>query len=179
MCLHHTNDGRTLLHLEQKKGTLLSILDVTDPSAIQSLGQVSVEAKGPYDFVRAVGLNLLVEYRDGSGFAIVELKDYKRPALVAAPDFQYPARSEAFGHDGLLLASAPNMSPVSADPTYQVVNVSDSGKPAVLATVAGVHQRIERRETGTLFLLGSDGLTVVRRLGIESEYKTTLMQMTQ
>jgi hypothetical protein len=32
-------------------------------------------------------------------------------------------------------------------------------------------------ETGTTFLLGSNGLTVVRRLSIENNYKVSQMQM--
>lgn len=58
---------------------------MTDPSTIHAIGEVTVEAKGPYDFVRAVGdLARLLEYRDYLGFGILDLKKYKRPELVAA-----------------------------------------------------------------------------------------------
>jgi len=40
MYLHETDGGQTLLYLEQDQGRTLAILDVSDPGAIRSLGQV-------------------------------------------------------------------------------------------------------------------------------------------
>jgi len=36
---------------------------------------------------------------------------------------------------------------------------------------------VVKDDTGTTFLLGSEGLTVVRRTSVENDYKTHLMQM--
>ena len=49
--------------------------------------------------------------------------------------------------------------------------------PTQLVTVKDVKHRVTNDETGTTFLLGSDGLTVVRRLPVEEEYKVNQMQM--
>jgi hypothetical protein len=51
------------------------------------------------------------------------------------------------------------------------VDVSNPSKPATLATIYGVQERLERQDTGTVFLLGSNGLTVVRRPNVEQEYE--------
>jgi len=40
-----------------------------------------------------------------------------------------------------------------------------------------VKHRATNDETGTTFLLGSDGLTVVRRPRVEQEYKAQQLQM--
>jgi hypothetical protein len=49
--------------------------------------------------------------------------------------------------------------------------------PVVLATIGDVKHRAVSDETGTTFLLGSDGLTVVRPLSVENEYKARQMQL--
>jgi len=180
MYLHNTGDGRTLLYLEQNSGQTLGILDVTDPAAIRAIGQVSLAARSSYDFVRSASDSaVLVEYRDHSGFAVIDFKKYKKPVLVETPNWEYPARAEALGRDSLLLTSATAPSAPPQDPEYAVVDLSNSAKPATLATLGGVTERLERRETGTLFLLGSNGLTVVRRPRVEEDYKVMQAQQMQ
>jgi hypothetical protein len=49
--------------------------------------------------------------------------------------------------------------------------------PTQLATVKDVKHRATNHETGTTFLLGSNGLTVVRRLRVEAEYKVQQLHM--
>jgi hypothetical protein len=172
MYLHWTGGGQTLLYLEQDQGRTLAILDVTDLGAIRAVAQVSIAAPSPYDFVGNLRDSaVLIHYRDHSGFAVINLKKYKQPVLVEAPQFQHPAQVEPLGHDGLLLASSAHPVYQAEDPQYQVIDVSNPSKPAVLATVEGVKQRLERTETGTLFLLSDKGLTVVRRPSVEEEYK--------
>lgn len=43
--------------------------------------------------------------------------------------------------------------------------------PTRLATVSEVKHRVSNNYTGTTFLLGSNGLTIIRRLGVENDYK--------
>jgi hypothetical protein len=57
-----------------------------------------------------------------------------------------------------------------------VVDIAASD-PTQLATVNDVKHRVTNDDTGTTFLLGSIGLTVVRRLDVESDYKVHQMQM--
>ena len=171
MYLHETGDGREFLYLEQDKGRTLAILDVTDLAAIRSVGQVQIDAKAPYDFVKTLDSAALVHYRDGSGFAVINFKKFKQPVLTAAPQLQHPANAEPLGSHALLVASSTHPMAQPEDPEYQVFDVSNPSNPAVLATIKGVHERLERAETGTLFLLGDAGLTVIRRPDVEAEYK--------
>lgn len=174
MYLHETGSGRTVLYLEQDQGRTLGILDVTDPSAIRAIARVSIPATSSYDFVETLHSAVLIRYRDHSGFAVIHFKKFNNPVLTAAPQFRHPADVEAFGENGLLLASTTRPSPEVEDPGYEAFDISDSSKPASLATVEGVQQRLERQETGTLFLLGRGGLTVVRRPDVEDDYAAEL-----
>jgi len=60
---------------------------------------------------------------------------------------------------------------------YQVVDISSPSEPVLLATVAQVKHKLVNRDTGTTFLLGSEGLTLVRRTSVENDYKTHQTQM--
>jgi hypothetical protein len=175
MYLHYTGDGRAILYLEQEQGRTLAILDVSDPAAIRAVAQVPVDARSTYDFVQTLSRSaVLIHYRDHSGFAVIDLKKFKRPVLTETAQFQHAASAEALGNNGLLLASTTHPSPEAEDPDYEVFDVSNPSTPALLATVDGVQQRLERQETGTLFLLGNSGLTVIRRPGVEEEYAADL-----
>jgi hypothetical protein len=48
--------------------------------------------------------------------------------------------------------------------------VETVGAPRLLATVTNVKQQVTRPETGTVFLLGDKGVTVVRRLDVEQQH---------
>lgn len=177
MYLHQTGDGRTVLYLEQDQGRTLAILDVTNPAAIRALAQVSVDARSPYDFVQNTGdTAVLIHYRNHSGYALINFKKFKHPVLMEAPQLPHLADTEALGHNALLLTSRGPSD--DADPRSQeVVDISDPSKPVVLAAVESVQQRLDRSDTGTLFLLSNAGVTVIRRLDVEEDYKIALNQM--
>ncbi len=59
---------------------------------------------------------------------------------------------------------------------YQVIDISAPSDPVVLATVKQVKHKVVNGNTGTTFLLGSEGLTVIRRTSVENDYKVHLMQ---
>ena len=175
MYLHYTGDGRAVLYLEQDQGRTLAIIDVSDPAAIRGVGQVQVDAASPYDFVETLRDSaVLVHYRDDSGYAVIDFRNYKKPLLTETPQFQHPARAEALGNNGLVLVSTTSPSAAVEDSQYELFDISNPSKPAVLATVEGVQQRLDRSETGTLFLLGNNGLTVVRRPSLEDDYAAEL-----
>ena len=173
MYLHHAGHRQELLYLEKDEGRTLAILDVADPAHIRAVGQVSLAAPSTYDFVQNLGTTAaLIRYRDRSGFAVISFKDYKRPVLTAEPDYLHPANAEPDGGQGVLLISA-NESDTrkpQQDPQYQVLSLSDSSQGTPLATVESVIQRVDRPETGTIFLLNDKGVTVVRRLSAEREH---------
>jgi hypothetical protein len=59
---------------------------------------------------------------------------------------------------------------------YQVVDLGAGGGASVVATVKQVTQKVENSYTGTTFLLGSDGLSVIRRPSVENEYSLRMRQ---
>jgi hypothetical protein len=54
---------------------------------------------------------------------------------------------------------------------YQVIDASTPEEPILLYTAKLVNGRIRRDETGTTFLLGSEGLTIIRRPRVEEAYQ--------
>ena len=175
MYLDDTGSGQAILYLEQDQGRQLAILDVTDPANIRVIGQAAIEAPAAYDFVHDLANSAsLIRYRDGSGFAVISFKNYKKPVLKDEPEYLHPASAETYGMHGLLLESAGQPSAPGQGPQYEVLSVSNSTAPEPLATIHNVKQRVDRPQTGTIFLLSDDGLTVVRCLSTEREYETWL-----
>jgi hypothetical protein len=177
MYLHHTGHAQAILYLEKEQGQKLAILDVTDPANIKAVGQVSIGASSTYDFVQYLGnAATLVRYRDHSGFAVISFKNYKQPVLTAEPSYLHPANAQPDGANGVLLVSANGPSAPSREPQYEVLSISGSSGAAPLATIQNVIQRVDRPQTGTIFLLNDQGVTVVRRLAAEREHQTEAWQ---
>jgi hypothetical protein len=85
--------------------------------------------------------------------------------------------SEALGQTALLVTSNEVTTHPFSDPrNYKVVDTSNPSQPAMLAAIPAVAQRLSKSDTGTLFLLNTDGVTVVRRLRVEQEHQVELEQ---
>lgn len=169
-----------LLYLEKDEGRKLAILDVTDPGHIKALGQVSIVARSTYDFVRNLGNSMaLIRYRADSGFAVISFNDYKHPVLTEEPDYQHPADVESDGANGLMLISTNSPSEPSSsrqlEVQVEVLAISDSPAPKPIARVQNVIQRVDMPQTGTIFLLNNQGVTVVRRLLAEQEHNLEIL----
>ena len=177
MYLHHAGAAQAILYLEQNQGRTLTILDVSDPGKIRVVGEASIAAPAVYDFVQSLNDSAaLIHYRDHSGFAVINFKNYKRPVLEKEPAYLHPAKAEPDGPDGLLLVSSSSSSAPPREREYEVVNISNPSDPKPLATIQGVVQRVDRPQTGTIFLLNDQGLTVVRSLAAEREHATEVQQ---
>jgi hypothetical protein len=175
--LHSNNAGSTYLYVEQQQGTRLSVFDVTDPARIKLVVSTPLAADGTFDFIRPLGNNAeLVYFRDSQKEAVLDLRKARKPVLRVISSVTDLGPAETLGQSGLLVASqAHSYTPVVAH-DYQVIDVATS-IPTPLATVNEVKHRATNEETGTVFLLGSNGLTVVRRLNVEKDYKMHQMQM--
>jgi hypothetical protein len=176
LLLHSDNEGDTYLYVEQQQGARLSVFDVTDPSRIKLAVSTQIPNQGPFDFVRPLGDNAeLIHFRDGQNVGVLDLHKAQRPTLRTIATTTDLANAEQLGESGLLASnvSYQYVPPVARD--FQVIDIS-SANPTPLATVKDVKHRVTNDETGTTFLLGSDGLTVVRRLSVENEYKIQQMQ---
>jgi len=84
MLLHPTSDGRTLLYIEQERGSRLAAFDVTDPLHVKAEGSVQLDAAGPFDFVSPLGeQGELIRYRQGQEDAVLDLQKERTPKLNA------------------------------------------------------------------------------------------------
>jgi hypothetical protein len=178
MYLHDTTDGRTFLYVEAQNGQQLTALDVTDPARIQRIAQTTIPGNAAFEFVRSVGdEDALIRYRNGSGVALLSFKHYKHPVLVNSPALDNADISEALGQTAVLVTSNEVTTQPLSDPRgYKVVDTSNLHQPGVLATIPAVMQRLAKSDTGTLFLLNKNGVTVVRRLRVEEEHQIELIQ---
>jgi hypothetical protein len=178
MYLYDTGDGRTLLYIETQGGRELSALDVTDPAKIKAVTRTQLATKTVFDFVQDVGgRGTIIRYRDDSGVALVSFTKYKQPVLAEVPALDRADDAEALGQTGLLLTAVKLPSePVRGTQTYKVLDTSNPSQPGLLASISAVKQRLSKEDTGTLFLLNNDGVTVIRRLRVEEEHQIELDQ---
>jgi LVIVD repeat len=164
----------TYLYVEQQNGARLAIFDVTDPAKIKAAASVPINAPGAFDFVRYLNNRAeLVRFRESGQLAELDLRNPKRPALKIASALSAPGHTESLGETGLVMINAHYRyvgGGVAHD--YRVVDVSNPAHPIPLATIKQVKHKIVNEETGTTYLLGSDGLTVLRRPRVEEDYET-------
>ena len=175
--LHSDSAGSTYLYIEQHRGARLSVFDVTDPAHIKLVVSTPLAAEGAFDFVRPIGDHAeLVHFRDSQKEAVLDLRKAKSPVLRMISTATNLGSAETLGQSALLVTSQSYQYTPAVARNYQVIDIAAS-VPTQLATVKDVKHRATNDETGTTFLLGSDGLTVVRRLPVEEEYKMNQMQM--
>jgi len=168
MALHVLENGLTYLYIEQQEIGQLAILDVTDPAHIRPVGQVRLDVSGAFDFGEMVNDSaILVSFRDGSGAALLDLHRPKTPVLSPAAAFLEGTRAEKLGRFGLVMANETKFAGVPVARDYSIVDTSDAGAPRLLDTVKLVKKEIVNESMGTTYLLGEDGLTVVRRPSVE------------
>jgi hypothetical protein len=175
--LHSDGAGSTYLYIEQQRGARLSVFDVTDPARIKLVASTPLAAEGAFDFVRPIGDHAeLVYFRDSQKEAVLDLRKAKRPVLRTISTVSDLGPAETLGENGLLVTSQTHQYVPAVARDYQVIDIAAS-VPTLLATVKDVKHRATNDETGTTFLLGSDGLTVVRRPHVEEEYNVNQMAM--
>ncbi len=177
MHLYDTTDGRTFLYIEQHHGQRLVVFDVTDPTAIKESASAKLSTPYSFDFVRPLGDSAeLIRFRNGAGVAVLDLHHPTAPELKTISGMNQAGHTEAIGDTGFLMVNEPYIfiNPVARN--YQVVDTSSPADPALLATVTLVKQQVSNDQTGTLFLLGNQGLTVVRRPQVEEERRLELQQ---
>jgi hypothetical protein len=152
----------TLLYIEQNLGGRLVILDVTDPAHVTGEGSVDLDARGPFDFVSELGdWQELVRFRHSQTDAVLDLRKAGAPALEAVQGLTSLGPTMLLG-DGFTVTSQTDPS-ARAPRDYQVVDTADSKEPTLLSIVKQVREEITNAETGTTFLLASDGLYLIRR----------------
>jgi hypothetical protein len=168
MLLHSDPGGATYLYVEQQQGRMLAVFDVTDPGKIKLASSLALDVPGPFDFVKAVdGRWELIRFRDGRGVGVLDLRRAKSPSVRSIREVTDPQSADSLGASVLLVASSPDREPVAVPYDYVVLDTSASSDAAVLATVKQVTCKAVNPDTGTVFLLGSEGISVIRHLDAE------------
>lgn len=176
--LYSDNDGSTYLYIEQEQGARLTTFNVTDPSKIKFVSSTMLTSPAPFDFVRPVGGRAeLIRFRDGKGVAVLDLHTAIKPTVKIISGLSESGSTEPLGEQAFMLISEPYNYIRAIPRDYQVIDISSPSDPLLVTTVKEVKHRVVNGDTGTTFLLGSGGLTVIRRLSVENDYKTHLMQL--
>lgn len=171
--LHARGDGRTFLYVEGIGGKNIAILDVTNPAQIRGVAQANVSATGPFDFVQSLSDRaILVSYRDQTGIAVLDCKKFDRPIVTQISTGARDIPTQIIDDSGgLLLASTHRaLGSETRARDFQVIDSSAPLRPEVVAIVPGVKQTLLKSDTGTLFLLSSRGVTVIRHPQAERDY---------
>lgn len=170
--LYQAGDGATYLYVEQHDGERLAIYDVTDPAKIKGVASVPVKASGTFEFVRYLNDRTeLVRFRESRQAAVLDLSNPKSPTLKRVDDLSHPGQTETLGQTGLVMINGHYRYVGSVPHDYRLMDVSNPEHPVPLATIKQVRHKLVDEENGTTYLLGSDGLTVVRRPRVEEDHK--------
>jgi uncharacterized secreted protein with C-terminal beta-propeller domain len=170
--LYQAADGQTYLYVEQQNGAQLAVFNVTDPAKIKAAASVPLKASEAFDFVRYLdGRIELVRFRDSQQLAELDLHEPKSPTLKIASSLSEPGHTESLGQTGLVMINGHYRYVVSVAHDYRLMDVSNPEHPTPLATIKQVKHKVVNEETGTTYLLGSEGLTVVRRPRVEEDHK--------
>ena len=175
--LYSDNDGSTYLYIEQQQGARLTTFNVTDPSKIKFVSSTMLTLPGAFDFVRPVGGRAeLIRFRDGKGVAVLDLHAAKKPMVKVISGVSESGSTQALGERAFLMIDEPYNYVRAVPRDYQVMDISSPSDPSLLTTVKEVKHQVVNGDTGTTFLLGSEGLTVIRRVNVENDYKVNQLQ---
>jgi hypothetical protein len=178
LLLHSDSAGSTYLYLEQQEGARLTVLNVTDPARIKPVSSIPLKTEGAFDFMQPLNNRAeLVRFRRSGCVAVLDLSKAKRPALRTVASLDDLGTAEPLGLTGFIVADGTYkyVSPVPRD--FRVVDVSRPFDPALLTTIKQVKDRVVNDETGTTFLLGGEGLSVIRQPAVEEAYRDNEIQM--
>ncbi len=166
-----SGDGRAYLYIEQQSGKRLVVLDVTDPARVRMVRTVQLSVPGPFDFVQPLRSSaVLARFRNNMGEAVLDLRNARMPVLRIVDGQQYSGSTEPLGDSALLMVNDIRLTSQAAPRDYHVVDTTNPASPFLLYTAKQVNSILTRNATGTTFLLGSDGLTIIRRPRIEDKY---------
>jgi hypothetical protein len=167
-----SGDGNAYLYVEQHHGQRLVIFNVTDPGHVKMVRTVNLAVPAPFEFAEPVGTSaILVRFDNNQGVAVLDLHKAKAPVLKTIRGLQYSGHAEPLSQSTFMVANNPPMDTANVSRDYQVVDASNAANPVLLYTANLVTRTITRDETGTTFLLGQNGLTIIRRPRVEEEYQ--------
>ncbi len=173
MLLYSNHFTHAWLYLEQEHGALMSVIDVSEPSRIRLVASVRTGVEKPYDLIQAAHKHYAIaRFRDGSGEMLLNLSHPRAPRLTAIPAMPYsPADLDIPPeYPGIELRAV-----ARSDDGQDLQIIEPGTAQRLIATATHVTRQAFRPETGTLFLLGDRGLTVVRNLNTEQDWELSFV----
>jgi hypothetical protein len=168
--LYELPSGETYLYIEQEQMGRLVILDVTDPAHIKTVGIAQMDLPEAFDFGTRIGPSaFLVSFRNGKGSGVVDMRDPKRPVLRSIPDLPASEDTQRIGRFGVLLDGSSTSIAAREPKEYHLMDLSSPLHPRLIYLVKDVEKVVEKDDTGTTYLLGKEGLTVIRRPAVEQQ----------
>jgi hypothetical protein len=168
--LYELTTGETYLYIEQQQMGRLAILDVTDPAHIKVVGMAPMELPEAFDFAAQISSSVfLVSFRDGKGSGVMDLRDPRRPVLKSIPDFLVSDDTQRIGRFRALVAGSSAGIAAPEAEEYRLMDLSNPLNPRLIEVVRDVQTVVQKDDTGTTFLLGAKGLTVIRQPVIERQ----------
>lgn len=172
--LDTAHQDNVYLYVEQQNGSALTLFDVTDPAHIKVKAVARLAVSGPFDFIRDEGQHgELVRFRDGNRLAVLDVTKVEKPVLHDFPALK--ASRDTIVTDKEVASSLKYMPAVPKD--YDILDTSSTDHPEHVMTVPLVQHQLVNSDTGTVFLLARNGLTVVRRPDVEETYATQQLQL--
>jgi len=98
----------------------------------------------------------------------MDFQKRKDPVIASASNLSQAGHTEEVGDTGFLIVNEPRLQTAYAPKDYQVVNSYEPRNPKLIETVKQV-QKITDGSTGAVFLLGEEGLTIVRQPRVEEQ----------
>jgi len=169
LMLHSVHNGSTYLYVEQQQGAMLSVFDVTNPAHMKLEASIQTGAHSAYDFAGTVGEDELIVFRDGSGDATLNLHRARAPRLMI--DGRSATATELLGTSGYLASTFGSIAPFVSEARSVQVVATTAAAPRLVGSVSEVTRQVSRPETGTTFLLGQQGVTVIRQMDVERQYE--------
>jgi len=80
--------------------------------------------------------------------------------------------TQEIGAGGFLMLNGFEVGIDGAVQDYRIVDSANPQVPRLLDTVEKVQQKLINEETGTTFLLGANGLTIVRQPQVEDQHRS-------
>ncbi len=161
--LRYVSCDETLLYLEQDAKHRLLVLDVTDPAHVHAAATVDLDPDHAFDFVQPISRDEeLIRYRSTNQSAVLSLANPRKPALL-------PLNA---AYRGMRLLPKQMLQVIGVtEPKYRDYELRDEkGQGDVIATIKDVAQQIVDPSSGATYLLGEQGLTVVRDKQVERGY---------
>src|ERR1700739_1846274 len=166
-----SGDGSAYLYVEQQNGTHLAVLDVSDPGHVKLVRSVDLSVPGPYEFSRELGSSsILIRFKNNLGTAVLDFRKARMPVLRTFGDSQNIGHVEPLDRATYLMINDRVLDSQRSPRDFQVIDASNPAGPTRLDTAKLVVDSVTWDETGTTFLLGSEGLTIIRHPQIEEEY---------